>query len=90
MSRGLKVPVGRDIFERVASTFVYGVLTAYIASGVDIAHVLNLNLWKAAGVGGVMAVLSLIKNVLGQIISCGGGSLDPAVKVEPVPADDQA
>lgn len=79
----IKLPVFRDIFERVASSFVYGVVGVYVASGVDVAHVLNLSLARAAGVGGVMAVLSLIKNILGQITSGGGGSVDPAVKLRP-------
>lgn len=83
----IKLPVGRDIFERVLSTFVYGVLTVFIASGVDLGHVLDLNLWKAAGFGGIAALLSLLKNVVGQISLGGGGSLDPAVKIEPVPDD---
>lgn len=81
---GIKLPVARDIFERVASTFIVGAIGVWVASGVDVAHVLHLDFWKAAGVGGVMAVLSLVKNVLGQITSGGGGSLDPGVKLKPV------
>lgn len=77
----VKLPVARDIFERVASTFVIGALGVWTASGIDVAHVFDLSVWRAVGIGGVMAVLSLIKNVLAQITSGGGGSLDPAVKL---------
>jgi hypothetical protein len=53
----------RDLAERVVSTFVAGVLAVVGTNAVDLT---DLTLWKAAGLAGAAAVLSLLKGLLAK------------------------
>lgn len=80
-----RIPLTRDLFERVVSTFVIGASSVALADGMNLIDVLNLDLWKAAAAAGVAAVLSLVKGLIASAFG-GGASLDPGVKLEPVTA----
>lgn len=87
---GAKFPIARDIFERVAATFVATVLGLATADGVDLQNVLSIDSWKTWGVAGVVAAFSLLKGLIATQIAKRGGqaasaSLDPAVRLDPVP-----
>lgn len=87
---GAKFPIARDIFERVAATFVVTVLGLATADGVDLQNALSLDNWKTWGVAGLVAGFTLLKSVIATRIGKRGGqavsaSLDPAVRLDPVP-----
>lgn len=87
---GAKFPIARDIFERVAATFVATVLGLATADGVDLQNALSVDNWKTWGVAGVVAAFTLLKSIVATQIAKRGGqaasaSLDPAVQLEPVP-----
>lgn len=83
----MKFPVWRDVWERVWTTFIEGAVAVFLASGLDLAHITDLNVWKAAGVGGLTALLALLKSFLASRFGKKGASLDPAVGIAP---DDSA
>jgi hypothetical protein len=79
-----KIPLGRDMFERVLSTFVVAAGGVALSDGVGLADIVHLNLWKVAGIAGLTAVLTLVKTVFAAATG-GGASFDPAVKLQPEP-----
>lgn len=78
-----KFPVGRDVFERLAKSFLQGVATVAIATGINMAHVVDLTWYKALGYGGITAVLSLVTSLVSLGIGKKGASADPAVGLAP-------
>jgi len=58
----------KDIFERVAATFIQAFLAVWVIGG-DIGNA------KAAGLAGATAVLSLIKGVMASRMGDGSASL---------------
>jgi hypothetical protein len=79
----VKFPVGRDIFERLAKSFIQGAGAVAIAQGISLTTVVDLDFWKAIGVGGITAVLSLVTSVISLAIGKKGASADPAVGLAP-------
>lgn len=79
-----KFPVGRDIFERVAATFVVSVLGLATADGVDLQSVLSVDNWKTWLTAGVIAAFTLVKALIATAISGKGASLAPGVALEPL------
>lgn len=77
-----RIPVARDVFERVAATFVVTVLGLLTADGVDLQSVLSFDNWKTWATAGIVAAFTLLKTVIAARLG-GGASLDPAVKIEP-------
>jgi hypothetical protein len=58
-----------DLAERVVWTFLQAFLGALIAGGVfDVAGVRDVSAWEAAALGGVAAVLSLLKGIAAKFI----------------------
>ena len=51
----------KDLTERVIWTFLGGTAAVVVAAGP--AGMLDVSLWKAAGVGGLAAVVSLVKGL---------------------------
>jgi hypothetical protein len=57
----------RDLAERVLWTFLQAFAAALIAGGVlDVANVRDVSAWQAAALGGVAAVLSLVKGLVAK------------------------
>jgi len=79
----MKYPVARDIFERLVKSFVQGAVAVAIAQGMDLVHITHLDFWKAVGMGGITAVLSLVTSVLSTMVGKKGASADPAVGLAP-------
>lgn len=83
----MQLPIGRDIFERVATTFVEGAAGVALADQFGLLDLKNMEWWTAVATGGVVAVLALGKSALaawrakrkGQ----AGASLDSAVHLAP-------
>jgi len=61
----------RDLVERVLSTFAAGALAIL---GTNAADLTDLSLWKAAGLAGAAAVVTLLKGLLAK----GVGNPDSA------------
>ena len=85
-----KFPVGRDIFERVAATFVEAAGAVVLADVTNLVNITDMSVWKGAGVAGLTAVLALAKSAFAAWRSAksggGGASVDPKVNIEPVTA----
>lgn len=79
-----KIPVGRDIFERLAKSFVQGAAAVAISSGINLTTIVHLEWWKALLFGGVTAVLSLVTSLVSVTFGGKGASADPAVSLAPV------
>lgn len=80
-----RFPVVRDLFERVASTFVAAVLAAWVADGLNWTSALQIDTWRTYALAGVAAVVSLLKGLVATRIGRNpSASLDPAVKLQPV------
>lgn len=83
LTGGSKFPVARDVFERLVKSFLQGAIAVALAQGLDVVHVMHLDFWRAVGMGGITAVLSLITSVLSLAIGKKGASADPAVGLAP-------
>lgn len=84
-----RFPVGRDVAERVLSTFVLTVLTLASADGLDWTDWTDMGNWRAWAVAGLAAAFSLTKGLLASQVGKMRGratsaSLDPVVKLQPV------
>ena len=55
----------KDLAERVAATFLGGVLGVVGTNGADIT---SLSLWESAAVAGGVAVISLVKGLLARYV----------------------
>jgi len=81
----LKYPVGKDIVERVAWTFVQAAGGVALAQGVGLVDIINMDTWKAAGVAGLSAVLALAKTLFAAAANKkSGGSTAPGVELQPL------
>lgn len=83
-TNGRAVEAGRyvkDLFERVASTFVQAFLGALVAGGwFDIGAITDLSILQKAGVAGIVAVLAVIKGLVAKFIADrNSASLAPGV-----------
>lgn len=79
----VKFPVGRDIAERIYKSFIQGVATVAIATGINLTNVVDLTWYKALGFGGITAVLSLVTSLISVSFGKKGASADPAVGLAP-------
>ncbi len=61
-----------DLLERVGTTFVGGAL---VVAGTEAADWTELNMWKAAGVAGGLAVVSLLKGLAAKFVGDGSAGL---------------
>lgn len=82
---GMKIPVAKDVFERVVFTFLEGAGAVAFADGVGLVDLKGTALWAAAGVAGAGAVLALVKTAFSHWAEGGGGSAFPSVKLAPEP-----
>jgi hypothetical protein len=79
-----KLPIGKDMAERVVSTFVVAAGGVALAEGVGLANITDLDLWKTAGIAGMTAVLTLVKVTFAAAVNKrSGGSLAPGVELKP-------
>lgn len=85
----MKFPVGRDVFERLVKSFIQGASTVAIATGINLAHVVDLTWYKALAFGGITAVLSLVTSLVSLAIGKNGASADPAVGLAPDGPDNR-
>lgn len=88
-----RFPVVRDIAERCLATFVMTLLALATADGVQWTDWTNLSNWRTWAISAVAAVFSLIKGLVASRVVGGRGggrsaSLDPAVQLAPVTADE--
>lgn len=88
-----KFPVVTDIVERVGSTFIGAVLTAWVSSGLDWQHAFTPGSVRTYVGAGALAVFSLIKGMAATFVNRRNGqatsaSLAPSVQLEPVPASE--
>lgn len=83
-----RFPIARDIFERVAATFVVTVLGLVTADGVDLQSVLSFDNWKTWATAGIVAAFTLLKALIATRVNKGApsASLDPGVQLQPVGA----
>lgn len=79
-----KIPVGTDLFERVAATFVEGALGVALLDQFGWVELTNPQWWTAVAAGGGMAVLALVKGWLGTKFGRQSASLAPSVELAPV------
>jgi len=79
-----KIPVARDVAERVLATFVVAVLGPATADGIGWIDWANVDNWKVWGVAGLTAAFTLIKALIATKTGQKSASLDPAVALEPV------
>jgi hypothetical protein len=56
----------KDLAERVIWTFLGGTAAVVVAAGP--ADMLHASFWKAAGVGGLAAVVSLVKGLAARVV----------------------
>lgn len=80
------LPIGRDIFERVAATFVEGAVAVALADQFGWLELRNTEWWYAALAGGGAAVLALVKSALATRFGRRSASLDPEVGLAPIVA----
>lgn len=81
----MKLPIGKDIFERVAATFVVTVLGLASADGLDWTQWTSLDNWQTWGAAGLAAVFSLIKGLIATKVGGRSASLAPGVELAPQP-----
>lgn len=80
---GYKLPIGKDVFERVAATFVVTVLGLATADGLDWADWTDLTNWKTWATAGLTAAFSLVKSLIALRIGGRSASLAPSVELKP-------
>lgn len=83
-----RFPIARDIFERVASTFVVALLGMATADGVGWVDWFGLASWKAWAGAALIAAFTLLKTLVATQIAKRNGqatsaSLDPGVRLQP-------
>jgi uncharacterized protein (DUF983 family) len=83
----VKVPIWRDIVERVAATFVVVLIGEALAGVVGWADWAELDNWKAWANAALIAALTLLKTLIASRLGQRSASLDPAVGLRPIPVD---
>lgn len=86
---GSRLPIARDILERVLATFVASLLGLATADGVDLTDALSPASWKGWAAAALIAAFTLLKTMVAAQVakrngSASSASLDPAVRLEPV------
>lgn len=61
-----------DLLERVGTTFLGGAL---VVAGTEAADWTDLTMWKAAGIAGGLAVVSLLKGIAARFVGDGSAGL---------------
>lgn len=79
----VRIPIKRDIIERVAVTFLEGAVGVAIADFSGLLDLTGTEFWAACVTGGIMAVLAFGKSALATRVGRRSASLDPAVGLAP-------